>query len=291
MLEVTNNHELPEQILRLAIEADQEGIEPVVSNIKDIQKLVRVTELISSPQKWLLSKRYGKRMDIADMINILLGRAYHEYFSQRNSNEVSEQRTTKDYKGWQITGQFDLFLNDDTLIDHKVSSVWTYTFRRFESYEKQLNVYNWLNDFKAKKLKVWLVMRDWSQSKVGGNYPTIPFAEIDIPVWTQKKTLEYLDAQIQRFNEILTAPVTEQVFCNQEEQMLRKKYSINGKSFSNLEGARGAIKYALDHGFTEDDIKPIYTGYPQCLNYCPVRHVCPQSRLVGTTAYEEEVTI
>lgn len=283
---ITNDYKLPEEFLWM-----NEGQEP---GFNPENKIIRVTTLIGSPQKAILAKRFGEKMDVADTLNMQLGTGLHALLEKRNkelTNVVAESHWVRNFEGWTISGTIDSIIygsrKEWAIKDYKVTSTWTVVFENFNKYILQLNIYNWLTKMGAIKLSVNMVLRDWSKSKAqrGGNYPRIPYYHLDVPIWSEAEVETYIASQLKRFEELnkkTDAELLENVWCTEEERMSRPtKYAVmknNNKTATAVcETADQALAYI--EKLQQEDTKNTYRieerpGANMCLDYCPVRHVC-----------------
>ena len=99
---------------------------------------------------------------------------------------IFEKRVEKEFKGWKITGQFDLVVNGN-VHDFKSTSVYTYMNKTKEKdYILQGSIYRWLNPelIKGDRITIHYIFTDWNSTKaeVTSNYPEHPFVYISLPL-------------------------------------------------------------------------------------------------------------
>lgn len=141
----TNKHNIPIEIIR-AVEND---------NYSKGNSVKSITELLQPPQIGILADAHRDEItiDISERIWILLGQSVHTILERANKGKedtLTEERMYAVVKGWKISGQSDsISLEDGTLKDYKVTSVWTVK-NAMESgkqeWVEQLNCYAWLAD-------------------------------------------------------------------------------------------------------------------------------------------------
>jgi len=113
----------------------------------------------------------------------------------------NEQRISKDIFGITLSGQVDRYeVENKTIADYKVTSVWSILLGLKPEWEKQLNLYKFLLEFEGhpvEQLKIHAVLRDWQVGKAAqANYPAIPFMTLDVPVWDNKKISKYTEERV-----------------------------------------------------------------------------------------------
>ena len=249
----TNKYNLP-WILANAIENDP-------YNPGDCQS--STTRLISMPQIVALREKYTDDIeeDVAEGIWRTLGQAMHVIFERagknvvdaatgRIDNIVTEKRYFYDVNGWRISGQIDL-LKGETLIDWKVTSVWTYIYgSRVKEWEAQANVNRWLaykNGIDIDSLENYLILRDWIKSKAGGNYPPIQFVVVPLKLWPLEEAEKYILERVklhQAAQKLSDAELSVRFPCSAEDRWWNEKQKrfircddycpVSGKCSQNL---------------------------------------------------------
>lgn len=268
----TNNYGIPNAIYR-AITSD-----PYDAGDADIS----VTGLIGPPQIARLRKQHDHELevDVSDMLWSLLGRAVHDTV-HGHGDGIEEERLYAEWNGLKISGQSDHIFDDDgvlTIEDYKVTSVWSAIYGIKPEWEAQLNLYRWLwreNGFDGVgRLRNNLILRDWVKPKShGADYPDIPFATFDIPVWPDDRLHAYLDVRT-------TLHKAEgQVLCTNEERWYSgDKWAVvkagAKKSYRNLDTRAEAEAMAASKPGYIVEHRP--GGYKRCQDYCDVAAFCPQ---------------
>ena len=154
----------------------------------------------------VLNEEYKDQIvvDAVDQVWKILGTASHNILETANigyDDTITEERMYAQVNGWTISGQTDsISLDDNTLKDYKVTSVWTVMRAMTEGkseWEQQLNCYAWLCKQNLRRniyqLQIITINRDWSKNqmlKSGSDYPTAPVSVIDIPLWSEEEQKE-----------------------------------------------------------------------------------------------------
>jgi len=243
----------------------------------------RVSELTSPPQQYYLKRKHFSELtdDASSRLWALLGTAVH-YVTEKHSPDGSlpEEKLSVEFQGSVIKGRVDL-IHGEELHDYKVTSVWSYIFGDKPEWETQLNLYAWIANLKGQmitRLIVYAILRDWQTSKAyDADYPPIPFAEIEIPMWSRGKVEDWLSKKIYELQTDTPRP------CTPEEMWERpSKFAVMKK------GQKKAVKLCDTEWNAEDYIekeKPFYKtlfieprpgSRTRCESYCIVKDFCPQ---------------
>lgn len=251
-----------------------------------------VTELIDSPRIVALRAMHGdiaQPRDISDMVNAFVGTALHFYLEHHG--DLTEERLYAELDGWVISGQIDLQEEGAVIsvVDWKCTSVWSIVFDdRRRSWEKQLNLYEWLRVKNGKKpadkLSIIAFLRDWTQSKAGErNYPPASIMEVAIPNWGLEKQEQFVRDRIAMHKQASEAAIlgTDMPLCSDEDRWAK------GGSFAVMKhGQKRAVKlfeteaeaqeFAKQQTFlTRIDRRE--KNYVRCeRNFCGVAEFCDQ---------------
>lgn len=228
---------------------------------------ITVTDLLKPPQMRRLMREYPTPDPPESLVNAMLGTAVHRLLADFVVSGTVETRLFKEYQGVAISGQPDV-VYPDYIEDWKITSVNTNVPR--PEWEKQLNLYNWLNDFKARYLLVTVIYKDWSPMGVNRDgYPEEPIREIFFQPKPKHEVYDLLDTLLE-----------ERAECTPEdmwEQPTKYAVMLAGKSKAHrvLNDESEALELAEKLG-----------GYvvtrvgerTRCLYYCNVREHCGQFR-------------
>lgn len=274
-MNITNVYNLPEALVR-AVTND-----PYRSG-GDIS----VTKLIDAPQVRQLQKKYGGAVveDVSERIWSLLGQAVHTILERAGEEDhvKVEERLYAEVNGWQVSGQFDrMDLNGTTLDDYKVTSIWS--IKGKIEWERQLNCLRWLahqNGYKVDRLRIVAILKDWkaAEAKVKPDYPKVPVAVIEVPVWDLSETYDYILGRVAAHQ---AADAGEIAPCTDEERW------FTGTKWALMKpGGKRAIRIYE----RKEDAGQIPDGtvleerpgiYRRCTDYCAVSEFCDQWKQSG----------
>lgn len=213
----TNIHNLPSPIVRAILN------DPYNAGKADVS----TTRLINPPQLETLRYRHRDEIieDVSERIWSLLGQATHTIAERSADNTViSEKRYFAEMEGWTVSGAVDL-IEGTTLIDYKVTSVWTYIYgSRVEEWTAQGNVNRWLayqNGLKTlDKMANILILRDWAKRDVGKrpNYPAVQIVTQPLEMWPIEKAEAYVRERVKIHQLARAAKDEEMPPCSAEER-------------------------------------------------------------------------
>ena len=290
---ITNKHGLPDSFLNYARSDKYSRGDADIS----------VTQLIDAPQVLLLREKHQEETttDVMDMIFALFGTAVHSVLETgKTPNVVKEQRLYDTVRGWKISGAIDQYeiLGDDLVItDYKVTSVWSVMFDKQE-WINQLNVYAYLLEVHKQKpvtnIKICAILRDWNrtQARLKPDYPQHPVAYIDIPLWSMKDRIKYVNDRVTAHQDARQMFDLEDKLtpCSDKERWAKEdKWAVIKKGnkkafrvFNNKQDAENLVydlsdKLALDVHKRNHDIEFRKGEYTRCKsNYCGVADFCQQ---------------
>jgi len=201
---LTNYYNLPRGIYQAVINSIQ----------KPQPDVIRVTQLIAPPimrqltfENWDIIER-----DASEFLWSLLGSGVHAVLAKHDNKALIETRCTLDTHSQQITingtlletdlsGQIDRYeIDEESVDDYKVTSIWSYLLGLKIEWEAQLNLYKFLLETTlgkpVKRLRIHAILRDWMASKaIQRDYPAIPFQTIEVPVWSKQEVLDYIESR------------------------------------------------------------------------------------------------
>lgn len=224
-MQLTNKYNLPTAIVSAIANDTYSGPQ------NDLKK-ISVSTIKDSPRIHFLKVAHWDELteDVSDGLWKLLGHAIHAVLERADkSDSVKEKRIEVELDGIVISGQMDV-RNDEEITDYKSTSVWTiiYNPNGKDEWIKQLNIYAWLVWKKLgkvmKRLAVNAILRDHTGSKVmeGSNYPKVPFATIEIPIWGADKTEAYLKERVALFKSCVGMKDDELPPCSTEDMWEKK---------------------------------------------------------------------
>jgi hypothetical protein len=172
--------------------------------------------------------------------------------------------------------------------DYKVTSVWSVIYGKKE-WEEQLNIYCWLlrkKGYEVEALRIIAILKDWTASKLkdSDNYPRIPIAVVNIPLWTLEEQDKYVNERIRVHKEAEKLPDDKIPICSKEERWAKDdSYAIYkvgslGKAlrvFNNEAEAREFKDLMVDQNETLKLTIKLRRGESRrCTGYCSVAHLC-----------------
>ena len=247
---------------------------------------ISVTRLIGPPRIAQLEKRHADEItvDAADSIWALLGSSVH-YILEKGADKktFSEERLYGKINDYIISGAIDWF-NEEEIQDYKTTSVWSIVYGAGDdSWQKQLNCYNWLlaqNGFKnIKRLRVCAILKDWmvSKAKYDQEYPQYPAKMVDVKLWPLSETEHYIRNRVMIHSHAETQADDDIPVCEPEERWLKPtKYALMKtgrksalKLCDTMEEAQSIFK---DKGATHIDTRE--GENTRCLSYCRCNKLC-----------------
>lgn len=217
-MEPTNIHGLPATLVRAILN------DPYNAGKADIS----TTRLINPPQLETLRHRHKAEVveDVSERIWTLLGQAAHTVAERAaDGNVISEKRFFAEMEGWTVSGAVDL-IEGTTLIDYKVTSVWTHIYKsRVAEWTEQGNVNRWLaykNGLTTiDKMENVLILRDWARRDMGRkDYPQVQVAVQPLEVWSIEKAEAYVRERVLLHQKARAAKDDEMPPCTDEETWL-----------------------------------------------------------------------
>ena len=282
-----------------------------------VGKKISATSLLRSTQQQYLNFKINNNLedstlDISDFLKSKIGTAIHEaiqkswedpklraqglqalgldinnYLVNDETNTdvlktklIFEKRVEKEFKGWTITGQFDLVVNGN-VHDFKSTSVYTYMNKTKEKdYILQGSIYKWLNPelIKGDRITIHYIFTDWNSAKaeVTPNYPEHPFVYISLPLMSLEETEAYMCKKLEALDKAITdnkAPA-----CTADELLANNVYQYfanpnSTRATKNFDTLKEANIFAYEKGKGVVKIKP---GEPKACSWCNCRECCPQ---------------
>lgn len=198
-MEITNNYGLPQPFVDFARNDKYSKGKADIS----------VTTLIDSPRVRILRDKHSseRTVDVVDNVWALFGTAVHHILESTETSEdtILEERLFADVNGWTLSGAIDhqkIVGQTVEITDYKVTSVWSVIHGKVE-WERQLNVYAFLvqknKGKKVTKLSICAILRDWNRrdAQFKPDYPQAPVVIVDIPVWSEKNRMNYINETMQ----------------------------------------------------------------------------------------------
>lgn len=276
---LTNNKNLPQSIIRALgdnIRIPEEGKYSVTEILKPLKEII------------LSRQRYNDIViDVADMLDLLIGSAVHDYIARYDITGQSEVRLSYEViPGMYLTGQYDLYDEDTfTLVDYKTASVWKAIYADYDDYRLQGLMYAWLLKKHGKHveyLKFHIILKDWSETQAErqSNYPPAKLVTWEHHIDTADM-LEIEQFIRSRMEAISAGKLTD---CTDDERWYTgTKYAAMGKS--------RAIKVCDTRAEAESISSTVEVRigiYKKCERYCSAREFCEQRRRTVSAEKMEE---
>lgn len=280
-MHLTNKYGLPKSI--------EDTISRQIYNNEDTTAF-SVTQIIDSPKIVQLRKRHFNEIteDISERIWALLGSATHAILEKSTAEGRSvEQYFKVSMNDLTLSGVSDL-LEDGTLSDFKVTSVWSIILEGGEGkkeWKNQLNCYAylWRTEKKVdiKKLQVIAILRDWVKSKAlqDPDYPRIPLIVINVPLWTEAEQKEYIANRLLLHKTYINFTDDLIPACSEEERWHKPDtYAVMKPEGKKAVRVLNSLKEAEDHitalGLKNLSIAKRDGGDKRCEEYCSLTPFC-----------------
>ncbi|KKL62041.1 hypothetical protein LCGC14_2189190 [marine sediment metagenome] len=258
-----------------------------------------LTQLYQPPMIRKLTIDYWDELevDMLDQFFRIHGTAVHSIIEKAAKDRVgiqSEIRLAmpKDFFGIEITGRLDWIDYIESIIaDIKNMSAATYGRGLKDDWLAQLNISRYMlfrmHGYKAENLRIYPLYRDWSSGKaMSSDHPDSPYGDIELPVWSIKKTHEFIE-------KCVADNMTEKVrFCSDEERWrtpdcyaVKKKGAAKAVAATTMiDGERVPIptkELATKIMNSKKNAKELSVefrpgGCRRCEGYCDVRTICKE---------------
>ena len=251
---------------------------------------ISVTSLINSPRIHQLGKRHQDEIvqDVSERLFALYGQIAHGILDRADDYEAfHEERLSVTVKGWQVTGQTDLFKRKadgrHILRDYKFTSVYVSNFDLKPEWVAQVNLYALLwreHNFAVDQAQIVALYRDWRRMEAERrqSYPP-PVQIFEVPLRNQDAAWHYLNHRVFLHQNAEELPDELLPHCTPEEQWRREeKWAVMKK------GRKTAVR-VLDNEDTALQLaESLKGGYVQhrpalptrCLYFCQVQDFCNQ---------------
>lgn len=286
-------------------------------------KTVSATTLLRSTQQQVLGHRIStsediiENVDISTLLKSSIGTALHKSIqdawendtmrvnacralgiSEERINKIKvnpenpdpndinlffEKRVKKEFKGWTISGQFDLVANG-ILHDFKSTSTYTYINKTKEKdYALQGSIYKWLNPelIKGDVVVIHYIFTDWNKNYALNNpdYPKCPFISVRYPLLTMGEIENYMADKLLNMDYFLDNPEIPLPECDNKTLMIDDVWqyfatNLSTKASKNFTSQGEAYAYLTAKGGKGIIKKKEQT--PKGCEYCGCRGICKQ---------------
>lgn len=267
---LTNKLNLPKAVV-LAVQND-----PYTRGKSDIS----VTQLIAPPYQRKLRETVEAHEDVAERLFSLYGQIGHGILERAGLKLGSdvENRLFAQFNNWTVSGQYDLF-EDGVLMDYKFTTFWSVKGDEPKTeWVQQLNLLRLLairNGMDVKALRIIALLRDhqMTQAKRDPEYPQLPIASVDIPMWDIVEAEEFMLDRVKAHQDAAPPPCTDEERWMQPAVFALKK---NGrKTAVKLYESRDEAEAAATAGGKDHFVEHRPGEYRRCTSYCNVSHGCP----------------
>jgi hypothetical protein len=203
-MKILNQFGLPAALVNAIVQSEKDYTGPRNS----IEK-ISCTTLIGPPRiHFLRVRHYGELVeDAADRIFSLMGTLMHSLMEKADdTNVLVEERQEKEIDGITVSGQADRITNDGSFEDYKFTTLYSVKGGRIkDDWILQLNVLNWIfySIFKAKKMVIHAILRDWSKGQYKRNptdIPPVQYKRVEITdIWPIEKAEAYVKERVALF--------------------------------------------------------------------------------------------
>ncbi len=197
-----------------------------------------------------------------------------------------EQRTIKEFDGYNIGGKFDMII-EGNLFDFKSTSVWSYIKgSKDEDYCLQGSIYRWLNPelVTGDHINIQFIFTDWSKAEARRNKETYPQQKVlnhPVKLMSMEDTERWIFAKLRQLTKAWNAPEEQIPDCTDKELWRPdpqfKYYSdptkTDGRATRNFPTMNEAAAYKAEKG---KGVVITVLGEPKACGYCKAFDVCKQ---------------
>lgn len=196
-----------------------------------------------------------------------------------------EQRAEREYRGYVISGKFDMVL-EGQLNDTKSTSVWSWIKgSKDEDYALQGSLYRWLNRDKitSDTIAINFIFTDWQRSmvKTTENYPEHRVLTHHVPLLSIKETENWLDRKLDALEAAADLPEADLPRCEDKDLWRSEtvyKYFADpaktaGRSTKNFKTLLEASAHKAKAG---KGVIITVPGQVKACSYCPAFPICTQ---------------
>jgi len=284
-MEITNKHNLPEAFVNAVM----------IGTYAPKPNRTSVTKLIDPPLITLLLRKHWAELkeDAIDRIWAIMGGAWHAILEKHAPQfTFAELKLITQEQGIDVVGIADLMTPKEELIeDYKTTSVWGVVLGDKKQIERQLNLLAAIfrrHGWPVSALRGNYLLKDWQARRAHeDDYPSHPIHIIKVPVWPAGLAEEYLVQRVSEYLEqeaIFNAEgVRDFMECDSEskwEKPMTWAVKVKGvkKAKRVLDSQADAATWMADKDLKGSFIEERPGECTRCLNYCPVRSVCPFSK-------------
>ena len=201
-----------------------------------------------------------------------------------------EQRVSKEFMGYRISGKFDMIL-DGTIHDFKSTSAFSWKGNKDEDYAMQGSVYRWLNRDKVTQDRMYIhfIFTDWQKHEARRNpdYPQQRLATKTFDLLSLSQTEDWLRTKFKTLEQYALEDEDKLPQCTDKDlwrsDPVWKYFSDPLKA--DTPGARSTKNFdnpAEANAFKAEKGKGVVVHVPgqvKACSYCPVFNICTQKDL------------
>jgi hypothetical protein len=251
---------------------------------------ISVSTLTAPPKTVVLKSQHGDKIteDALDSVWRVFGTSVHSFFEdgiETEPGDIQEERLQTTVNDQVITGQVDYYsASEKCIYDFKTTSVWSAIMGgRADEWAEKMNVYKRIlgdNGHKVESLKIVAFYRDWSEaaSKRQANYPDSPVQVIDLDVWQDATTHNFIAARLA----MLAAAKKELPDCTAKDTWAKpEKWAVYKNSNKTATKVCDTAQDAQDY-IRKQDTKHKWSiqhrpgEAVRCGRYCDVAEWCDQ---------------
>lgn len=196
-----------------------------------------------------------------------------------------EQRGKRDFRGYRISGKFDLCINGE-LNDIKTTSTYAWkTGNKDEDYKMQGSIYKWIHRDKitSDHINIQFWFTDWQKGKVKTEegYPPSRLMERRVELMSIKETEIWLNQKFDELEKHADLTETQLPHCTDEElwrsETVYKYFSNPAKTSGRATRRFTDLAEAQAHKAEKGKgVILTFPGQVKACSYCPVFGICSQ---------------
>jgi hypothetical protein len=196
-----------------------------------------------------------------------------------------EQRVKKEFRGYNISGKFDLCI-DGELQDAKTTSVYAFIKgSKDKDYSLQGSIYRWLNPEKVTSnwINIQFLFTDWQRAaaKVQKDYPPLRVHEHRVELMSIEETEAWLNRKLDDLERHASMKEVDLPYCSDEDlwrtQTVYKYFSnpakTDGRATKNFDNLAEANQFKAEKG---KGVVLTIPGQVKACSYCPAFPICTQ---------------
>jgi hypothetical protein len=292
---------------------DMDGIKPLSeaiavhrSNYDSGDTDYSVTTLLDPPRVVHLNKRHLSKCDIfvKEQLASFIGTAIHNYFEYCLGKSTAapykmEERLFATILNRKVSGCYDLVREEDLeedMYDYKTTSCWKARFGDKKDWTAQQNIYRYLYWLKYKKqlrsIRIVAIFLDWSinnKMRYGKGYPDEKSLEYNLPRWTSKQTIAFLEERVSLMKQYEETPDDDLPECTWDDMWCKPdKCAVKCTTLKNAlricDSTEAAKQWIADYLVSKNCKHPEKNLYlderptvrTRCEHWCPCNKYCNQ---------------